>query len=76
MAVALRSPDLVSALIPVDNAPVRAPLQSDFSKYVRAMMRIEAAGVTRQSDADKILQEYEEVSPFYFPFYAELEEQR
>lgn len=62
MAVALRSPSLVAALMPVDNAPVNAPLKSDFGKYVRGMQHIESEKVTKQSDADKILQDYEEVS--------------
>lgn len=61
MVVALRSPAQVAGLIPVDNAPVIAPLKSDFSAYVEAMRRIEAANVTKQSDADQILQEYESV---------------
>lgn len=61
MTVALRSANLVSALMPVDNAPVNAPLKSDFDKYVRGMQHIEAEKVTKQSDADKILQSYEEV---------------
>ena len=64
MTVALRSPNTVSALIPVDNAPVNAPLKSDFSKYVRGMQKIEAEKVTKQSDADAILKEYEEVSSY------------
>ncbi|KAE8152441.1 Alpha/Beta hydrolase protein [Aspergillus avenaceus] len=63
MTVALDSPSLVSALIPVDNAPVNAPLKSDFGKYVRGMQEIEAQGVSKQSDADKILKEYEESLP-------------
>ncbi|KAM0117634.1 hypothetical protein ACP6JC_005790 [Aspergillus fumigatus] len=63
MTVALQSSDLVSALIPVDNAPVNAPLKSDFGKYVRGMQEVEAQGVTKQSDADKILKEYEESLP-------------
>lgn len=62
MTVALDSPNLVSALIPVDNAPVNAALKSDFGKYVQGMQQIEAEKVTKQSDADKILQGYEEVS--------------
>lgn len=61
MTVALRSPEQVSALIPVDNAPVNAALKSDFPKYVRGMQHVESAKVTKQSDADKILQDYEEV---------------
>ncbi|GAQ11545.1 abhydrolase domain-containing protein C22H12.03 [Aspergillus lentulus] len=63
MTVALQSSDLVSALIPVDNAPVNAPLKSDFGKYVQGMQEVEAQGVTKQSDADKILKEYEESLP-------------
>jgi hypothetical protein len=62
MTVALQSSDLVSALIPVDNAPVNAPLKSDFGNYVQGMQEVEAQGVTKQSDADKILKEYEEVN--------------
>lgn len=62
MTVALDSPNLISALIPVDNAPVNAPLKSDFGKYVRGMQQIEAQNVAKQSDADKILKDYEEVS--------------
>ncbi|PYH46442.1 alpha/beta-hydrolase [Aspergillus saccharolyticus JOP 1030-1] len=63
MTVALETPSLVSALVPVDNAPLNAPLKSDFGKYVRGMQQVEAAKVTKQSDADKILQEYEESLP-------------
>lgn len=61
MAVALRSPERVSALIPVDNAPVNAALKSDFPKYVRGMQKVEAEKVSKQSDASKILEDYEEV---------------
>ncbi|KAL3476820.1 Alpha/Beta hydrolase protein [Aspergillus californicus] len=63
MTVALNAPELVSSLIPVDNAPVNAPLRTDFGKYVRGMQHVEAASVSKQSDADKILQDYEESLP-------------
>ncbi|KAL4907455.1 hypothetical protein BDW74DRAFT_149199 [Aspergillus multicolor] len=63
MTVALNAPELVSALIPVDNAPVNAPLRTDFGKYIKGMQQVESANVTKQSDADKILQEYEEALP-------------
>ncbi|OJJ43256.1 hypothetical protein ASPZODRAFT_154719 [Penicilliopsis zonata CBS 506.65] len=63
MTVALRSPSLVSALIPVDNAPVSAPLKGDFGAYIRGMEHIEAERVMSQSSADKILQDYEESLP-------------
>ncbi|KAJ5676101.1 hypothetical protein N7462_008998 [Penicillium macrosclerotiorum] len=63
MAVALRSPERISGLIPVDNAPVNAALKSDFPKYVRGMQRVEEAKVSKQSDANKILEDYEESLP-------------
>lgn len=63
MALALTSPELVNNFISVDNAPIDAILSNDFGGYVRAMKKIEAAQVTRQSDADKILQEVEPASP-------------
>lgn len=59
MTVALRQRVPISALIPVDNAPVDAALKSDFAKYVQAMRRIEDARVTKQSDADAMLAEIE-----------------
>ncbi|CDM27474.1 hypothetical protein DTO013E5_2789 [Penicillium roqueforti] len=63
MAVALRAPEYVSALIPVDNAPVNAALQSDFHKYIRGMQKIEDEKVSTQSDANKILEHYEKSLP-------------
>lgn len=61
MTLALRNPKLYTGVVPVDNAPVDAALKSDFGTYVRAMQEIEATDppITRQSDADKILQKYE-----------------
>ena len=61
MTVALRDPGLVSALVPVDNAPVDAVLKGDFAKYVRGMKQIEEARVTKQTEANSILERYEEV---------------
>ena len=63
MAVALRSPWLVGALISVDNAPVDATLKSDFNKYVQGLQDIEEAHVKRQAEADDILKNYEKVGP-------------
>ncbi|KAB8067711.1 Alpha/Beta hydrolase protein [Aspergillus leporis] len=63
MTVALNSPSLISALVPVDNAPVNAPLKGDFGKYVQGMQHIEAQNVAKLSDADKILNDYEESLP-------------
>jgi pimeloyl-ACP methyl ester carboxylesterase len=63
MTLALRQPQNISALIPVDNSPVDAVLKSDFGKYVHAMRVVEEAKVTKQSDADAILQKYEDAIP-------------
>lgn len=62
MALALRSPEMIDNIISVDNAPLDAALLSDFAKYIQGMKKIEEAEVTRQADADKILQHYEEAS--------------
>lgn len=61
MTMALRTPERVSGLIPVDNAPVNATLKSDFPKYVRGMQHVENEKVKKQSEASKILEAYEEV---------------
>nr|POF18022.1 abhydrolase domain-containing protein c22h12.03 [Quercus suber] len=63
MTVALRQNVRIANLIPVDNAPVDAALKSDFGKYMQGMRKIEASGCTKQSEADAILQEYEEALP-------------
>ncbi|RMY92782.1 hypothetical protein D0864_05825 [Hortaea werneckii] len=63
MAVALRHKVEVGSLIPVDNAPVDAALKSDFGKYVQGMRKIQDARVTKQSEADAILSQYEPSLP-------------
>ena len=63
MTLALRNPQSISALIPIDNSPVDAALKSDFGNYMQGMRAIEDAKVSRQSDADAILQKYEEALP-------------
>lgn len=65
MTVALQSPQLVGALIPVDNAPIDADLKSDFHKYVQGLRDVEEAQVKKQKEADDILKQYEEVG--YWP---------
>ncbi|KAI5791467.1 Alpha/Beta hydrolase protein [Pyronema domesticum] len=59
MTLSLRRSDLISKLISVDNAPTDAILHSSFGHYIRAMQRIEASQVKKQSEADLILQEVE-----------------
>ncbi|KAI0852281.1 alpha/beta-hydrolase [Daldinia vernicosa] len=59
MALSLKEPSLIRDIVSVDNAPVDAILATSFARYIQGMRRIEEAGVTRQAEADKILQEYE-----------------
>ena len=58
MTLALRQKVPISALVPVDNAPIDAALHTDFAQYVIGMRKIEESGCTRQSEADAILEEY------------------
>ncbi|ORY86307.1 alpha beta hydrolase fold family [Protomyces lactucae-debilis] len=60
MILAIRYPELVKLLVPVDNAPIDAMLTSEFPRYVRAMRDIELRGVQKQSEADALLQETEQ----------------
>lgn len=62
MTIAVAAPDLVHDIVSVDNAPIDAAISGDFAKYVRGMREIEQAGVKRQAEADKILEQYEPVS--------------
>ena len=62
MTVALHNPHVVGNLISVDNAPIDAALKSDFGKYIQGMKKVEEAKVQKQSDADEILKQFEEVT--------------
>ncbi|KAK3995666.1 Alpha/Beta hydrolase protein [Cladorrhinum sp. PSN332] len=59
MALALSHPSLIQNIISVDNAPVDARLESDFARYIQGMKKIDEAAVSRQAEADKILEPYE-----------------
>ncbi|KAF5113355.1 hypothetical protein DV495_002501 [Geotrichum candidum] len=59
MAVALRSPELVKAMICVDNSPADGKLSSAFPRYVEGLKQVEAAHVKTSKQAYKILAEYE-----------------
>ncbi|RFU33880.1 hypothetical protein B7463_g2454, partial [Scytalidium lignicola] len=63
MTLALRSPDMVRDIVSVDNAPIDAALLGTFARYIQGMKKVEDAGVTRQGEADKILQDYEDNLP-------------
>lgn len=69
MTVALRMPRLVRAVISVDNAPVNATLQSEFSKYIEGMRKIESANIEKLKDADNLLKPFEEVRTGTSPLY-------
>jgi pimeloyl-ACP methyl ester carboxylesterase len=61
LTLALRSPDLVTNVVAIDNAPVNLPLLEDFPRYVAGMKRVEAACVQTLAEADDILKDYEKV---------------
>ncbi|KHO00896.1 uncharacterized protein MAM_01674 [Metarhizium album ARSEF 1941] len=63
MTLALRSPEMISNVVAVDNAPVDVTLNSHFAKYIRGMKMIQDAEVSRQAEADAILQNFEESEP-------------
>jgi len=63
MALALHAPELIQDLVSVDNAPVDVALLSEFPKYIQGMKKIEEAEITKQAEADNILQDYEESLP-------------
>ncbi len=60
MTLALRKRVSVANIIPVDNAPVDAALGSSFAKYVQGMRKISETTISRQSQADEILKDYED----------------
>lgn len=59
MSTALHHPSLVSKLIVVDMPPVSLHLSRSFATYVDAMRAIEEANPKKQSEADKILSQFE-----------------
>ncbi|KAI9746443.1 MAG: hypothetical protein M1818_000156 [Claussenomyces sp. TS43310] len=63
MTFALRYPDRLKSIVSVDNAPIDAALLGNFGKYIQGMKKIEDVGITKQAEADKILQEYENSLP-------------
>ncbi|KAH8821714.1 prolyl oligopeptidase-like protein [Xylogone sp. PMI_703] len=63
MTLALKSPDMVRDIVSVDNAPIDAALLGTFANYIQGMRKIEEKGVTKQGEADRILEEYEKSLP-------------
>ncbi|KAK7607720.1 Alpha/Beta hydrolase protein [Phyllosticta paracitricarpa] len=58
MTVALRKPQIVRDLIPVDNAPVDAALKNDFAAYVKGMKAIDEARILKHKQAHEIIKPY------------------
>lgn len=69
MALALRSSNLLKALVSIDNAPVRGTLKSNFANYIEGMQQVEKARVMRQSEAEEILKSFETVGLCMGPFF-------
>ena len=65
MTLALRNNALVKSLVSVDNAPVDASLKSDFPRYIEGLRKIEDSSVSKQADADRILERFEEASDLH-----------
>ncbi|KAI2623259.1 alpha/beta-hydrolase [Hypoxylon sp. NC1633] len=63
MTLSLAQPSLIASIVAVDNAPIDAALGGPFARYIRGMREIDDAGVARASDADAILQPYEDSLP-------------
>lgn len=69
MVLALRSSNILKAVVSIDNAPVRSALRSNFSNYIEGMRQIENARVMRQSEAEEILKTFETVGLSKGPFF-------
>ncbi|KAI8975964.1 Alpha/Beta hydrolase protein [Pilobolus umbonatus] len=59
MTTALQTPSLVSKLVVVDMPPVAMKLSHGFANYIKAMKSIEESNPKSQSEADKIIAQYE-----------------
>lgn len=61
MTLALRSPELVSSVVAIDNAPIHLPLKEYFYRYAKGMKAVTSARPRTLAEADSILQDYEQV---------------
>lgn len=69
MTLALSHPEIPSAIVAVDNAPIDASLSSDFAGYVKGMYKVADARVKSLSEADGVLEEFAKVWPVRFPYH-------
>ncbi|KAL9541024.1 hypothetical protein MBANPS3_009355 [Mucor bainieri] len=59
MNVSLRQPQLPSKLIVIDMAPIKLQLTREYSDHIEAMREIQSKQLTKQKEADEILQKFE-----------------
>ncbi|CEP13627.1 hypothetical protein [Parasitella parasitica] len=59
MNISLRYPELPSKLIVIDMAPIKLQLTREYSDHIEAMRDIQSRKLTKQRDADEILQKSE-----------------
>ncbi|KAL9551342.1 hypothetical protein PS6_005044 [Mucor atramentarius] len=59
MNVSLRQPQLPSKLIVIDMAPIKLQLTREYSDHIEAMREIQSKKLTKQKEADEILQKFE-----------------
>lgn len=62
LTLCLHAPDVVSAVVAVDNCPVHnVPLPEDFPRYLRGLECVEQAKIRTHAEGERILAEFEEV---------------
>jgi hypothetical protein len=59
--LALTKPELLQAIISLENAPISSKLSPTFKGYVEAMQAITDAKFTKRKEAEDFLAKYEEV---------------
>ncbi|GMM52541.1 Imo32 protein [Starmerella bacillaris] len=63
LATSLLNPQLVSAVVSVDNSAVKKPLGAGFEEYIAGMQVADAAGPRSQQELRSILEPYGETTP-------------
>ncbi|KAF7713972.1 Alpha/beta hydrolase fold-1 domain-containing protein [Penicillium ucsense] len=63
LTLALQSPSLIAHVVAVDNAPIKLPVGSEFSKYLQSMARVEQENAQTHAEADEILRQYDLETP-------------
>ena len=58
--LALTKPEILKAVISLENAPLSSCLSPTFQQYIECMRAIEDAKITKRKDAEDMLAKYEE----------------